>query len=42
MSGHAILAGILGLGAIFALMVWNGLFMHGDPVEPQIKSESNR
>jgi hypothetical protein len=39
MSGRAILAGILGLFAIFGLMLANGAFMHGDPVEPPMESE---
>jgi hypothetical protein len=41
MSGRAILAGTLGLLAIFASMFWNGAFMHGDPVELPLESESN-
>jgi hypothetical protein len=40
MSGRAIIAGILGTLAIFALMFWNGAFMYGDPVEPPMEAES--
>jgi hypothetical protein len=40
MSGRAILAGIPGLSALAALMFANAAFMHGDPVEPSLVSES--
>ncbi len=40
MSGRAIIAGIFGTLAIFALMFWNGALMYGDPVKPTIESES--
>ena len=30
MTGRAILFGLVGLITVFALMLWNGFFMHGD------------
>jgi hypothetical protein len=40
MTGRAILFGVIGMIALAALMFWNGAFMHGDPVEPPLESES--
>jgi len=36
------LFGIIGLVVIFALMFWNGMFMHGDPIESLQETENNQ